>query len=344
MEFRLKKLSFLFIAMFSFKVFSQEINLETSQDYNDHNLARCQRNQLHILKLHEEQFESELKRLVTGMYLEFSKGNEANQSKLSEMKTYFTEVLIKKEFILVLSKKLKSVKDIDGFYLDDANKNKLILNADNMEIVVENAGKKIASYKNDHRYAEHIWKRLIGDLEKDVAKNLSIYAVKNAVGKLIIKGILPKILLSGQRLQSLKSFVIKMGPEILTGIAKGLLIDVLTTPLLTHRPASEYEWSYELLQKYPSFIINPEWMLEANIGKDVNPWFTHDNALQRHTKLMKKIIKKSLDSEEKQFQLKAQHFETELVQYNENAIQRDGTSIMVRPNVIIDWAIKSEGK
>jgi hypothetical protein len=206
---------------------------------------------------------------------------------------------------------------------------------------VDNAGKKIASYNNEHRFSEHVWKKLIGDLEKDVAKNLGIFAVKNAVGKLIIKGILPKILLSGQRLQSLKSFVMKMGPEVLKGLAKGLLIDVLTTPLLTHRPASEYEWSYELLQKYPSFVINPEWMLEANIGKDINPWFTHDNALQRHTKLMKRIIKNSLDNEERQFQLKVQQLETELVEYDENAIQRDGTIIMVKPNVIIDWAIKS---
>jgi len=252
------------------------------------NYKNTQDNHLIILRTYHNQIESEIRRLIEGIEYESS---SHNLSKVTALKKYFSELVIKNILIGQLEKQLLSI-NLDTHLKQ--NRIKPVFNTDQLSIDLQK--EIIIQLKSLHQsglLSEFLFEKLKDEIIKETLK-----ATGKKVFSSIGSGLLTKIVTQGVSTAALKSAVISIGSEAFIQAGQGMIITILTLPLHAYRLPPEHVWT-DILKKNPEIIINPEWMKYA--GSNDDPWLSHGYALLRRTKIMEDRLTDLLDKEEHDF-------------------------------------------
>ena len=252
------------------------------------NYKNTQDNHLIILRTYHNQIESEIRRLIEGIEYESSSNNI---SKVTALKKYFSELVIKNILIGQLEKQLLSI-NLDTHLKQ--NRIKPVFNTDQLSIDLQKEiNIQLKSLHQNGLLSEFLLEELKDEIIKETLK---------ATGKIVFSsigsGLLTKIVTQGVSTAALKSAVISIGSEAFIKAGQGMIITILTLPLHAYRLPPEHVWT-DILKKNPEIIINPEWMKYA--GSNDDPWLSHGYALLRRTKIMEDRLTDLLDKEEHDF-------------------------------------------
>ena len=252
------------------------------------NYKNTQDNHLIILRTYHNQIESEIRRLIEGIEYESSSNNI---SKVTALKKYFSELVIKNILIGQLEKQLLSI-NLDTHLKQ--NRIKPVFNTDQLSIDLQKEiNIQLKSLHQNGLLSEFLLEELKDEIIKETLK-----ATGKKVFSSIGSGLLTKIVTQGVSTAALKSAVISIGSEAFIQAGQGMIITILTLPLHAYRLPPEHVWT-DILKKNPEIIINPEWMKYA--GSNDDPWLSHGYALLRRTKIMEDRLTDLLDNEEHDF-------------------------------------------
>ncbi len=291
----MKKLTFIFVTLFMSFAHSQTI-FKVNSDYNKMSLNECQANQNTVFKYHLEQMDSQIARLINGIQIETLNGKEEEILKL--YRQYLLELLVERLSIEEMSKQLdrihlKSV--VEGNYT--AKVPKMVFTTENLNLDLEkNIARLIEEILTENTF--NFKKFFIDELKKDVLKDLRkalLKKVYNYVQHQFISGFITHAMMSPTSQMTLVSF----GSHMLHGFAKGMLIKLITMPFRGYRLTAEDAWM-DILRDYPEVILNPEWMIPAELQDEV--WYSQCISFHRKTKYMETdVLKVSLHNLEMNF-------------------------------------------
>jgi hypothetical protein len=333
------KFLFIFLALsYSVALFSQ-VHFKVSSDKQIiKNLNNYKKNHLLILTEYEEQIDSEIQRLVSGIEHEIEM--ETSDFRIKAYEELLIDLIIKRVFIRTLQAQLQSA-DLDAYTKSEPRKDVF----DTDDIIVD-LSKEMNIHLDSALKESPLEHYFIKDLKSRLI-NGTIFNIAVRGYRAVGSGLLTKVITQGAGNAALKTTLLSLGSELFTSAARGTVIAALTFPLRGSRLPPESVW-LNILDDHPELIINPEWMKYA--GSDDEPWSTHSYALLRRTHRMEEALARFLENEEEDFQerviliSKLEDFIFKPVPHHIEANQANDATLIHKDNLILNiapfWAAK----
>ena len=287
---------FIFLSLtLSINSFAQTFKIQSST--NRANYDVCQVNHNIILDKFKNQADSQIARLINGIFQEDIQG--VPDFKIEAYKEILNDTIVKRIFLVELKKQLNS-KQLSIPGNPEAYSLIKLLKPESIKVNLDSEYEKtlneIANYKN-LKVGKDFLKNLRNSILKETAKKLISAQFRKVAAGLFARMVIGETgrIATGE---IIKTATLHFGSEIFVSVGTGLLLNLVTFPLHAYRLPPETEWT-DLLEEHPELIIVPEWMNKAGIHD--HPWMAHCNAIQRRTKHMEKALKEALLQDEAQF-------------------------------------------
>jgi hypothetical protein len=290
------KYSFIFLSLtFALSSFAQTFKIQSSTNRANYDI--CQENHNIILNKFKNQADSQIARLLNGIFQEDIQG--VPDFKIEAYKEILNDTIVKRIFLVELKKQLNS-KQFSVPGNPEAYSAIKFLKPESIKVNLDSEYEKtlneIANYKN-LKVGKDFLKNLRNSILKETAKKLISAQFRKVAAGLFARMVLGETgrIATGE---IIKTATLHFGSEIFVSVGTGLLLNLVTFPLHAYRLPPETEWT-ELLDEHPELIIVPEWMNKAGIRD--HAWMAHCNAIQRRTKHMEKALNEALFQDEAQF-------------------------------------------
>jgi hypothetical protein len=297
-------LAIVLLCLMSQMLWAQDIFI-TRSNPNDIDMAQCHANHYSILKKYADILDSQISLLAKGIHFEVVSAE--NPAKILEYKEVLIKLVIDRAIVKELTKQFMAV-DFEATYgknATNANRIKKVFDLDNFNINLELSTHSILEdaiekHHHDTTFKNYVLHTLEHELVATAIKKLSVNSLKSiakgawitiTTGKLATAGI------NGITTKTMLSF----GHHVVEAAIVGAVVIMLAAPLTGARPSPVGIWS-DILSENPAFIINPEWM--NKLGSPDLPWETHCYAIQEHTQLMEKYLKRFIRNVESEFKSK----------------------------------------
>jgi hypothetical protein len=336
------------ISIFSLSSFAQSV-FTVSKNQNSKDMNQCQDNHNIILNSYKDSLNEQISKLITGINYEM--GAQTSKITIQRYKDLLTNTVVKKVVLDAIYKKFNSKRMNDLYATKNIGTFSRIIDSENLTINIEENFDKVLKevteeYKMSSSIQHIVLEKIKGDIKKEVIK-LLVKKTFTAIGNGFVAQILGTSVIEATGISSMftTSAVMSFSASVIKGVGVGIVITLVTKPLMGARNPPEYDWT-QLLNKHPELIINPEWMSKAGI-KD-SPWFTHCHALIRRTKHVEKALNKLITNVENEFLTTVQNInrleieyqqDLEPVLYNKMAV--DNTYVHIQKPAFIDapsWA------
>lgn len=255
---------------------------------------QCQARHHRILTRYHKQVTSNVTRIINGLSLEESQHTDKRIMAL--YKRLAAKYVLKAVLISQLKTQLNR-QSLEELYGNPKTRflRPMVFNTDEMKFDMTKKFKEILSHNSNipAYLLEEYEHELLKETVKVFGKNLYASMMNGLVGK-IISGSATKAL----TVSALEQAFVSFGAHVIKGAGIAAVVNIVKKPLMGSRPTPEHIW-FEILEAYPEFIINPQWMRDA--GSYDHPWLTHCRSIHNQEYRMQKVANRLINDEENNF-------------------------------------------